>query len=565
MILARRFLCGTTIAFIKIHVIPLVEALIMKTLEDKYIDDLIAENERLRDQVESLQRQIQNQSCQPAYARPKAESPSDFISNIPGVLYQWFERANGECGYSFISSKCQDYYGVSAEELVEDWRRLPVHPDDMLEWADSIKESVETKREWRFEGRFLLADGDIRWWRGIAKPTFWDEHEVIFNGVLVDITDQKRAEEQLKRNEERLELILKSAELGQWDWNVQSGDVYFDEQWARLLGYSLEEISPDVNEWSSRVHPDDMPEVMKRVEECHRPFSDTLYEVEYRMKTKYGDWIWVLARGRVTDWTSDGKPLRMIGTTQDLTERKQLEIELLESREKAVAADRAKSEFLASMSHELRTPLNSIIGFARVLLKHPWCAESHHCTEYLSRINHNGLHLLGVIDDILSLSNIESGRVELNRSQIELSALLNNLVSDYQDACEAKSLSVNVDLPGAPIFLLTDELKLRRVLSNLLSNAVKFTPAGSITLRLLMSDVMGTPKGIEVADTGIGISENRLRSVFFAFEQGESGSARKYEGAGLGLAICKSLCSVLGYSLTVESRIGEGSTFRVVF
>ena len=281
--------------------------------------------------------------------------------------------------------------------------------------------------------------------------------------------------------------------------------------------------------------------------------------------SKGGQWVWVFARGRVTEWGSNGEPLRMIGITQDVTARKKLETMLRSAKEDAEAADRAKSEFLAAMSHELRTPLNSIIGFTNLLLKRPQCGKSEHCSEFLERISDNGVHLLGLINDVLDLSKIDAAKTRMDLRVVDVAELIKAVAKQFEYQFQKKEIKFSLDVPEESVYLRTDEIKLKQILQNLVSNAFKFTKEGSVGILLSTSPVSGHPVQLEVRDTGVGIPENRLETIFTAFQQGEAGTARKYSGTGLGLALCHSLTNLLGYKIEVESQAGHGSTFRIIF
>ncbi|MBZ0256115.1 PAS domain-containing sensor histidine kinase, partial [bacterium] len=316
---------------------------------------------------------------------------------------------------------------------------------------------------------------------------------------------------------------------------------------------------------SSRIHPEDQADVFRKLAYSHQPWSSSFYEAEYRMKTKGHRWIWVLARGRVTEWGNCGEPVRMIGVMQDVTVRKELETQFIKAKEDAEAADRTKSEFLAAMSHELRTPLNSIIGFTNLLLKRPACRQHISCEEFLKRISDNGIHLLGLINDILDLSKIEAGRTSVKSQVVDVVSLIESISLQFSYQFHKRGIDFNLNLPEEAVYLQTDKQKLRQIMQNLISNALKFTNEGHVEIKLKTSPVSGHPVYLEVTDTGVGIPSDRISKIFLAFQQGEAGTARKYNGTGLGLAICQSLSQLLGYKLEVESTLRKGSTFRLLF
>jgi signal transduction histidine kinase len=215
------------------------------------------------------------------------------------------------------------------------------------------------------------------------------------------------------------------------------------------------------------------------------------------------------------------------------------------------------------MSHELRTPLNSVIGFANVLRRNRAGNLDEREIDYLDRILANGRHLLALIEDLLDLSRIEAGRTELERESVALDALLASTLEDLRGSVPA-GVEMVARLPPSIEPVEADPRRMKQILINLVGNALKFTSVGRVTVSLNADPETGRARCIEVEDTGIGIPADRLETIFEAFEQGESGTARRYGGTGLGLAISASLARALGYRIEVESRVGSGSTFRLV-
>jgi signal transduction histidine kinase/CheY-like chemotaxis protein len=237
---------------------------------------------------------------------------------------------------------------------------------------------------------------------------------------------------------------------------------------------------------------------------------------------------------------------------------------LIRARTDAMAATRAKSEFLASMSHELRTPLNSVIGFSQLLVKNKVGNLTSHQLDYLERILRNGKHLLALIDSILDLSKIEAGRAEVHRAAVDIGELVRETVRQLQGQICDKDVELVAEVPADALPIDTDRSKLQQIIINLAGNAIKFTERGRVTVRVGLARGTCHPTRIEVVDTGIGVPEAELERVFESFAQVDASTARQFGGTGLGLAITRSLCDLLGYRIEVESTVGRGSTFRIV-
>jgi len=250
---------------------------------------------------------------------------------------------------------------------------------------------------------------------------------------------------------------------------------------------------------------------------------------------------------------------------RDISERRRVEAVLRQARASAEAASRAKSEFLANMSHELRTPLNSVIGFSNILLKNKANNLRDSDLNYLRRIQDNGKHLLGLINSILDLAKVESGRMEVEQSSVNLDQLIRETIEQLQGQIGDKPVQLLAEVPADLPPLLTDAVKLKQIIINLCSNALKFTERGEVRV-VVGVDASGNPEYLDVRDTGIGIPPDKREVIFEAFRQVDSGQDRKYGGTGLGLTISRSLCELLGYQLRLHaSELGVGSTFRVWF
>ena len=300
-----------------------------------------------------------------------------------------------------------------------------------------------------------------------------------------------------------------------------------------------------------------------------RPF-DAMFDTAHVLKAiSYGVVLWGLLMSVYATYRRVDSAAAEMGELNpqlrvEVSERQQREQELRLAKEQAEAASQAKSQFLANMSHELRTPLNSVIGFANILRKNKSGGLGDKDLYYLERIQDNGKHLLGLINDVLDLSKIEAGKLEVELSQVNLSDLIPQVLSQFESLVRESGVELRTDVPPDIQPLESDEGKLKQVLVNLIGNAVKFTHEGSVTVRLVADPVTGEAMRVDVIDTGIGILEDKLGAVFESFNQVESGTDRSYEGTGLGLAISRSMCHLLGLELVADARFGSGSTFSIL-
>lgn len=260
--------------------------------------------------------------------------------------------------------------------------------------------------------------------------------------------------------------------------------------------------------------------------------------------------------------TYEGRPAT-VTVIRDVTAQKRAEEVLRRAAQEAEADSRQKSVFLANMSHELRTPLNAVIGFSNILRKNREDVLGERDLEYLHRIVSNGEHLLMLIDDLLDLSKIEAGRMDVAKEQVKVDEVIRDAVQSLELQARRKKIELQAEIPHEIQPLEADEKRLRQVLLNLVGNAVKFTSEGSVVVRVHAEPDSGRPLRIDVDDTGIGIPEVRLQHIFDAFQQVDSSTARRFGGTGLGLTISRSLCELMGFELTARSQEGKGSTFIV--
>ncbi len=374
---------------------------------------------------------------------------------------------------------------------------------------------------------------------------------------MIDFTDYSIARKELRESREKFEVIMNTISELIFTLTEDGVITFCSPSWESVLGYSPEDMLGTY--LIDLIHENDRVTFKKQLEQLIIAGEHTgLYE--YRIATSSGRWIW-MSTGLGITADNHGNILTITGTSQDITKRKAAEFELQKAKFEAESANRYKSEFIANMSHEIRTPLNAILGFAELMLDKSNDANSRH---KLESIIAGGNTLLAMINDILDLSKIEAGKVELKLEVMSMSYLLNDIKRLFEPQLKNKGvefvLSISDEIPK---YIKTDEVKLKQILMNLVSNAVKFTDAGRIKIDAdIVSQANSKTLIIKVSDTGFGIEKKNHEKIFQAFQQIKND--RQIPGTGLGLAISKRLLDILGGRISFDSESGKGTTFEII-
>ena len=487
-------------------------------------------------------------------------------------------------------------YGYeSPEELIANLtnisKQLYVDPNRRTEFKQLIQKHGTVSD---FESQIYGKNGKMIWISESARAVRDTQGTILYyEGAVQDITRRKQAEEELTQSQQRLSFHLEHTSLAVIEWNVNLEVVEWNPAAQVIFGYSKSEAIG--RHAAGLIVPENVKEQVDQVWQALLSQQGGTRSTNENVK-KDGSVI-------TCDWyntvllNDDGKVMGVTSLINDITERERVKAELRQAKEAAEIANCAKSQFLANMSHELRTPLNAIIGYSEMLQEEAEDLEQEDFIPDLQKIHAAGKHLLGLINDILDLSKIEAGRMELYLETFDISAMADDVVTTLQPLVDKNTNSLKIQFDNELGSMHADLTKVRQSLFNLLSNACKFTQQGTITLTVSrgrwgdresgrVGDGKFSPSQIQdgepigtssssfpvispdwitfrVTDTGIGMTPEQMSRLFEAFTQADASTTRQYGGTGLGLAITKKLCQMMGGDVTVESEVGKGSTFTI--
>jgi PAS domain S-box-containing protein len=453
-----------------------------------------------------------------------------------------------------------------------------------------------------FERRLRRCDGSLL----AVEVTVTLLHGGYHLDIWRDVDERNRLQAALRASEERLRYALDAANEGLWDSDIPSGSIVVNDRWFSQFGYAPGEIQPTTAFWLNSLYPEDAPSTQRIVGDYLQGRIPD-YRIEHRIVTRSGEIRWHRSVGKAVAWDADGKPIRMVGTNTDITDRKLAEQQLQEANvklEQEVAARTAdlnatvaelhranagKDAFMASVSHELRTPLTGILSMSELLQSGVRGPLNPSQTQYVMAIHESGLRLLNTVNSVLLYTNLMTNSTPLQRESCRLNELCTIAVHAARSKADAKQQRLANRVSHIDLRIISDPQAILQVIEELLDNAIKFTPkGGSIDLTIaeergagepaadeptaganVIGGLVGSPQvagavRITVADTGIGMTGEQLAALFRPFTQGDQTLARRFEGIGLGLAYVHEVVTRLGGTITVTAEPGRGSCFTVI-
>lgn len=467
------------------------------------------------------------------------------------------------------SAECYDIHGIAAngfDGTGASFFKL-VHPDDRPRVQDTVRTAIETRQLYQCEFRILRPDGRLVWVENLGRASDAAHGEsTTMMGTITDVSRRKQTEAKLASSEERFARAQRAAHVGTWDWNVLTGEAIWTNEAWRLFGREPRDAPVSYDIWLDSVHPDDRAAASQTTLAAIQRGAH--YRDEFRVQTPDGSVRWVASAGESL-LDVDGKPVRMLGTVQDVTERHKAEEALRSALRQAEQLIQARDHLLSVVSHDLRNPLAAMTMTIEVLRSHLAQASvdlgTSHQTEIISRMARQAKRMERLLDELLDVAQLHAGNtLSLNCQEVDLVALVRGISHEYQLTAKDHKLTLRTACPT--LRGCWDERRLERVINNLLSNAVKYSPSGGQIWVDLHVDAGDSAQCavLSVSDSGIGIPVSERVRIFEWFARGRNAQGSKIPGSGIGLAAARHVVEQHGGSISVEGNEGEGARFVVV-
>jgi|GEM_PF-1738748 len=505
-------------------------------------------------------------------AELRVQEQSTFLNSIlDSSRHLGIVALNADYRIALFNPAAENFFSVSKNEVVGRplevvMDRLPILPPQ----ASSVEHIAETvwemdslpgKPDNFFENRIspvVTEDGSQL---GTVFTSRDITEQKLFTSRMQKLNDELEAKvrqrtKDLEYSRASLETAQRIASIGSWDWDMMNDRMIWSAQVYDIFGLSNEHFTPDKNSICDLAHPDDQELIKEAIKNLS--LENPGYEIEYRIIRTDSEERVLKAIGQKF-YDEQGEPSRVLGTLQDITDHVRLMEALTESKDAAEEASKAKSTFLANMSHEIRTPMNAIIGMSELLMETKLDKNQ---AKLMKTVTESAKSLMGILNDILDVSKLESGKMEIERVAFNLPTLVEDIANLVAFNAERKGLKVNTRFAkDMTRYVIGDPFKLRQVMINLMGNAVKFTEKGSVTIEVKHGK-FPDEWHFCIIDTGIGISEKNIGKIFERFSQADESTTRRFGGTGLGTSISRGIIEAMNGSIWLESTEGVGSNFQ---
>lgn len=504
---------------------------------------------------------------------------NDFhLSQAHGLLQEVIENdpsaialLDREMRYLFVSKRFLADYNVKQTDILGK-RHYDVFPELPEFWKEVHQRALSGEVVRAEEDSFQRTDGSTTWVRWECRPWYDEDGEI--GGIILYtevITKQKEIELELRKAKEEAEESEKSmsnvlnklneaqhiAKIGSWDWHIQTDKIWWSDELYEIFEVDPASYTPSFESYGKFVHPDDVKEYNK--EALNSLKTGESLDFQMRVITQKGNLKYCKSTA-VVHLDEKGHALTMRGTFSDITEHVRILSELNAAKEKAEESDRLKTAFLQNMSHEVRTPLNSIVGFSELLSEPGQSLQK--IKSFSKIISSNSNKLIGIVSDMIEISQIQSKQVRIVFSRFDVVPLLYKVSDPFREITQLKEVDfyISQDIPAEKAIIESDKGKVEKIFYHLIDNAVKFTHKGSIKAEMSIDN---NNLLFSITDSGIGIAENQLKIIFDPFRQLETGLSRSYGGTGLGLTIVKAYVDALQGTISLTSEVNKGTTFKV--
>ena len=524
----------------------------------------LAEAVRSRAETQGLREALERAEAAEAENRRMVERIR--MANDAGGLSVWEWDIKEDVTRIDENSPFLERLGAPREFRGTEYTDKYVHPEDREGWvAHFTKVLTGNDQLFSYRYRALFRDGTVGHIQCHARVVRNSKGQPVrVLGIDWDATDEELTKQEIARQsadlreaQERFQRAVSGTQDALFEFNLRTGETWYSPRFRQMLGYGANDKDAD-GKIETFIHPEDGTIVGKAMGD-HLTFG-LPYDVEYRLRRRNGEWLWVRSRASAERDTED-RPLWLAGSIRDITDERAGREAMVMARQEAEEASRAKSTFLATMSHEIRTPMNGIIGMTGLLLE---TGLDRAQRDYAETIRASADSLLTILNDILDFSKIEAGKLDIEHLELDLRSNVDDVGSMMAFQAAAKSLELVVNVrPEVPERVFGDPQRIRQCLLNLVGNAIKFTPSGEVVLEVCC---VGRQDGralvhFEVRDTGIGIPQESLDKLFQPFIQADSSTTRRFGGTGLGLSIVRKLVEMMGGQVGAHSQPGKGSTF----